>query len=780
MGDMSLPDGPVFRFDVGTTATYKHRNIKFIRWSNIGYAVEFLPSKDAGKVPEIMRGTRPDVEFTGRKIIAHAELTAALLDGTLDIDESEFVFIDHSQSFKPDFVASLDDRPAQDLLLRYASVILMRELCNEKGITKITRAAVVALEDEILERLPARLDVLNDTVDLRRRHPTRRKTVVESSATAQTILEWDERLRTKGFCSLVDNRYMSGNVGPRLHPVVADVLDDVLKEYVTLEKIGVNRLHDITRRRVNSARAEAEAKLTLREQNGEIVTDADRAKVRKIKPPCLKTVASWKKNIAPLEQILRSNGEQWLQRNQLITGMGLNVERIGQVLLIDEYDSDLMTIVPYEFLLHWLGKAKLDAFGITKDNPFRLKNSVSIDAHSGCILGLQLNLTATPELAKRTIMMTMMDKTKISSACGAEGAWNHFLRAEKIIHDSGNAYLAYVTDAICAQLRIDKLAAPKGRPYIRGIMERLFRTVHATLLAHISGKTFSNPVLRGEYDSEAEAILTLDDLVQVLVVWIVDIYHNTENAGRNGQTPADIWHHEMNFGMGGRPVPSLRTMTHVFGTTLTRTAQSTGIRIMHTNYFSKEFALELLRNPKRKFRVRWWEENMSGAEVEIRPRVWLPLEVMDPEARGLCLDEWVLVLKRRHIKRNEDSSAIRDRARDRIDALVEDKVAMRRKVSRKTLETEADVHRLEEKIVRYLITPTTAISSEQTHGLYGVPVGDLPAEDEMLGAGDSMARPVSDPAGEARETGSSADRKEERSGASRRRNSLTWKPGTME
>lgn len=217
----------------------------------------------------------------------------------------------------------------------------------------------------------------------------------------------------------------------------------------------------------------------------------------------------------------------------MITGMGLHVERAGQVLLIDEYDADLMVIVPYEFLLHWLGTAKLDAFGIARENPLRLKISIIMDAFTGCILGLQISMTASAELAKRTIMMSMMDKTKISNACGTEGAWNQFLRAEKIVHDSGNAYLAYVTEALCAQLRIDKLAAPKAKAYIRGIMERVFRTVHATLLAHIPGKTFSNPVLRGDYNSEAEAILTLDDLIQVLVVWIVDIYHNSENLGRD-------------------------------------------------------------------------------------------------------------------------------------------------------------------------------------------------------------------------------------------------------
>ena len=62
-----------------------------------------------------------------------------------------------------------------------------------------------------------------------------------------------------------------------------------------------------------------------------------------------------------------------------------HVERAGQVLIIDEYDADLMAIVPYDFLLHWLGKAKLDALGIRLDTPLRVKMSVIMDAFTGCM-----------------------------------------------------------------------------------------------------------------------------------------------------------------------------------------------------------------------------------------------------------------------------------------------------------------------------------------------------------------------------------------------------------
>lgn len=772
---------PNFCFEKNTVGTLRNRRITFIRRAVGGYLVEFLPSPETANIPQVMIGTRPDIEFEGRRVIPHEELTAALMDGTLDIDEGDFVFIDHSQTFKPEFVASISERPAQDLILRYSTVMLMREICTEKGIPKNTRSAVAAIEHEILQRLPARIKDLNFKVDKLRRHPMRRHKVPENTATAQRILEWDERLKTKGFASLVDRRYLSGNHLSKLHPIVGQIIGEVLDERVSLEKSSPKHIHGAISRRVDEEHITRKAHLLEREQSGEVVSLDEHKDLERIVAPSMRTVKSWIDRTAPIESMFRKEGPDWLLRNQLISGEGIKAERAGQVVMIDEYDIDLMSIVPYEFLLHWLGHTKLEELNITGDKAIRVVLSVTIDAYTGCILGLQIGKTATPELAKRTIMMSMMDKTAIGEAAGAHGKWNQFLRPEKLMHDSGNAYIAYVTEALCAQLRIDKIAAPKAKPYIRGLMERIFRTIHSCLLEAIPGKTFSNTVLRGEYNSEAEAVLSLDDLIQVLTIWIVDIYHNNPNLGRDGSTPSELWNHEMTVGKGCRPVPDLKTMSHVFGTTLTRQAQHTGIRIMHANYFSNEFAGHLLRNPTRHFRVRWWEENMSEVQVEIRPDAWLPLEVMDERARGLSVDEWMRVLEKAHIDRDPEAAKNRGRAQGQIDDLVQDRIALRRKVARKTFSTEVDVTRLEEQMLRYFVTPTTRITSDQTHGLYGAPVSSK-SRDLDAAVADDATSPSSADGGEtgSRSKGLQSADQPYRKTVKGRRKTTTWIPGSME
>lgn len=171
----------------------------------------------------------------------------------------------------------------------------------------------------------------------------------------------------------------------------------------------------------------------------------------------------------------------------------------------------------------------------------------------------------------------------------------------------------------------------------------------------------------------------------------------------------------------------------------------------------------------------------SASRLEVRPRVWIPLEVMDERARGLSVDEWMRVFRRVHITRDPEAESRRRRAEDKIDALVQHRTDLRRKVKRKTLETEADVIRLEEAMVRFLVTPTTRITSEQVHGIYGVPIGDLPGP-ENTGSDTTGGESTAIGARENQTGGekSIAPSRPAQTAPRGRRKATTWKPGTME
>jgi len=765
--------GPIFRFEPGTTGTFTGREITFLRAASTGFLIEFHAAEEAEEVPEMLKGSRPDIEFVGRKLVSHREIADALLDGRLIISEDDYVFVDHSQTFDTKFVCGLEDRAAHDLIVRYATITLARELSSPRVLHHLSRRELKSLKPRIAEKLNDRIDLLIGKVEKRRRHPFRRKCVQTNVATAQTILRWDEKLRNLGFCMLPDVLHLSGNSTCKLAPEVAEILRGEIDGYDTLEKISPKAIRTRAETAIINKREEREADIQIREQRGEFVSESEKAEVAKIVTPSLKTVARWIKAISPLERLMRSQGPDWLLRNQIVVGLGLRAERLGHIVMIDEYDADVMSIIPFEFLQHWLGDEKLKALGISEAAPLRVIFSVMIDVFSGCILGLQMDLSANVELAKRTFEMCLTDKTKLAKACGAESSWNQFLRPEKVLHDAGNAYIAGVTEMLCGQLKIDKITAPKAKAFIRGAMERVFRTVHSGLLARAPGKTFSNVVERGDYDSEAEAVLTLDDLISIVVIWIVDVYHNTPNGGRDGLTPSDLWQHEMTRGMGCRPVPDLRTMTHVFGTTLARAGHSTGIRIMHANYSSEEYAKAFLRNSARKFRIRWWDMNLSQIQIEIAPHLWISAEVMDSRASGKSVDEWNQIRMRDEVARNPDGADVKQRGEKAINDKIDSSTARRRRVARR-MPTEADVLREEERVLRFFKTPSTEISSEQCSGLYGVPVGERRRDEDNEIADLSVSRPPA----ESRKSRGAHEIAEDRSKGRRKRD--TWKPGEME
>lgn len=55
-----------------------------------------------------------------------------------------------------------------------------------------------------------------------------------------------------------------------------------------------------------------------------------------------------------------------------------------------------------------------------------------------------------------------------------------------------------------------------GLPWLRGKVERVFRSIDDKFVAMFAGRTFGNAVAKGEYDSEGNACLTIDEFAEAL------------------------------------------------------------------------------------------------------------------------------------------------------------------------------------------------------------------------------------------------------------------------
>jgi hypothetical protein len=109
----------------------------------------------------------------------------------------------------------------------------------------------------------------------------------------------------------------------------------------------------------------------------------------------------------------------------------------------------------------------------------------------------------------------------------------------------------------------------------------------------------------------------------------------------------------------------------------------------------------------------------------------MDLEVMDPRAKGLCIDEWLMVWQRREIDRIVGKDAAVEHGLMEIEKTKEHAIQMRGKMHRDPLTAEG-LNKLEERMVRFTQFPSRLITSEMVHGVTGVPIlGDSQAPEAL-------------------------------------------------
>ncbi|GAK73433.1 putative transposase [Agrobacterium rubi TR3 = NBRC 13261] len=167
--------------------------------------------------------------------------------------------------------------------------------------------------------------------------------------------------------------------------------------------------------------------------------------------------------------------------------------------------------------------------------------SVAIDCGTRSILALRL-LDSDPKgrSAVETLHMAVMPKDEYAAAAGAQSTWIQHGIPEEVATDHGAAYLDDEFHECVVALCGSHLMPPTGTPRLRGRIERFFKTGKRWLRL-FSGQTFSNPIVRGAYNAEANASMDFEELASCLVRLIVDAYHLTKHRGLGNQKPIDAW-----------------------------------------------------------------------------------------------------------------------------------------------------------------------------------------------------------------------------------------------
>jgi putative transposase len=107
---------------------------------------------------------------------------------------------------------------------------------------------------------------------------------------------------------------------------------------------------------------------------------------------------------------------------------------------------------------------------------------------------------------------------------------------ESLVVDGGGEFIETLLLAALDENRIGYRLCRAGAANLKGTVEQQFRTVASDVCAE-PGRTFSNPVKKGDYDAAANAVLELEDGIRILDHFFSDIRHNHAAEGTTRPTP---------------------------------------------------------------------------------------------------------------------------------------------------------------------------------------------------------------------------------------------------
>lgn len=308
--------------------------------------------------------------------------------------------------------------------------------------------------------------------------------------------------------------------------------------------------------------------------------------------------------------------------------------RIGELVQIDEWQVSLLTLCVKSGI--WEHMTRAERRMVRRR---RCWLTVIIDVASRCIPAMRLSRSVTTESTLLTLRMMLNDKTHLAQAAGCRTPWDYSLLPLTLRNDTAPVYNSDRTKAALADLGIVNVAPPAGMPELRPHIERLFGSIRTQALGYFCGQTFANATDKGDYDAEARASLTIDQLCELLVLWFVDVYHNTPHEGLGNQTPRQRWLElESRYKRGTVP-PGRHDQRAIFGITVQRTLNSRGLRFMGLYYHAPVLERLWRDHGEVELDVRVDQEDLGWISVRIGPE-WHHARCTTPGFDGVPILRW--------------------------------------------------------------------------------------------------------------------------------------------
>lgn len=161
-----------------------------------------------------------------------------------------------------------------------------------------------------------------------------------------------------------------------------------------------------------------------------------------------------------------------------------------------------------------------------------------VDSYSRCIMGIHLGFDAPSAAVVCLVLRHAILPKQYSSAYELKQSWGTYGLPQYLYTDGGKDFRSQHLEQVATELGI--VLCLRCKPSDGGIVERPFGTLNSQFFSTLPGYVSSDVATRSP-KAEAEACLTLLQLEQLLVRYLVDNYNQAVDARMGDQSRMGRW-----------------------------------------------------------------------------------------------------------------------------------------------------------------------------------------------------------------------------------------------
>jgi putative transposase len=292
----------------------------------------------------------------------------------------------------------------------------------------------------------------------------------------------DEQKPHKGDCGKADE--------------VADIVNELIKEvFLTEERPSVETTYDLIVARIT--------KLNRR-----------RAEEDKLPVPVRSSVYEVVSKIPEYEKDIARYGRRYADLKHKSVKQGPRPTRPLERVEMDDTKLDLFVIDPERCMP--IGRATL---------------FTAIDRFTSYPTGIDLSFNAPGYLSVMNCLLHAIKKKVYIKERYPEikNDWLCYGVMESLVVDNAKQYWSESLEDAALELNFLIEYSPVRAPWYKAAIERFFGTINRQLLHHQPGTTFSDIFAKKDYDPKKNAVISLQTLLKLLHIFIVDIFAQEEH-----------------------------------------------------------------------------------------------------------------------------------------------------------------------------------------------------------------------------------------------------------